>query len=59
MEELLTVKDVARVLRKAVKTVYHYVESELIPPSIILRLGNGIRIKRPDLEKWIEGHRGA
>jgi excisionase family DNA binding protein len=59
MEQLMTVKDVAYALKKAVKTVYHYVESESIPPDIILRFGNGIRIKRPDFEKWLEGHRGA
>ncbi len=58
MEQLMTVKDVAFALKKAVKTVYHYVESEVIPPTLIIRVGNSIRMRRVDLEKWVESKRG-
>ncbi len=58
MEQLMTVKDVAFALKKAVKTVYHYVESEVIPPTLIIRVGNSLRMRRADLEKWVESKRG-
>lgn len=58
MDELLTVREIASKLKKAPKTIYHYVETEEIPPSLIIRLGNSIRMRPSDLEKWIEGNRG-
>ena len=58
MEQLMTVKDVAHALNKAVKTVYHYVETEVIPATLVIRLGNSIRMRPVDFEKWIEGNRG-
>lgn len=58
MEQLMTVKDVAYALKKAVKTVYHYVESKEIPPSLIIRLGGSIRMRTSDFDKWIESQRG-
>ena len=60
MEELMTIKDVAVKLRKAVKTVYHYVETHKIPPDLIIRLnGTSIRMKPSDFEKWVNGFRGV
>ena len=58
MEQLMTVRDVARTLNKAIKTVYNYVETERIPPNLIIRLGSTIRMRTSDFEKWIESHRG-
>ena len=58
MEQLMTVKDVAHALKKAVKTIYHYVESEEIPPTLLIRQGASIRMRPSDLEKWIESQRG-
>jgi len=59
MDELMTVPEIAARLRKASKTIYHYVETERIPPNLIIRLGASIRMKVSDFEKWIEGHRGV
>ena len=56
--ELMTVADLATVLKKAVKTVYHYVETEYIPPSIVMKIGNEIRINKCDFEKWIISRKG-
>ena len=58
MDELLTIREIAIRLKKAPKTVYHYVETEEIPPSLIIRLGNTIRMRVSDLEGWIEDKRG-
>ena len=58
MEELMTVPEIATKLRKANKTIYNYVETERIPPNLIIRFGSSIRMKVSDFEKWIESHRG-
>ena len=58
MEELMTVPEIAAKLRKATKTIYHYVESEEIPASLIIRLGKTIRMRVTDLDKWVESQRG-
>jgi len=56
--ELMTVADLATVLKKAVKTVYHYVETEYIPASIVMKFGNEIRINKCDFEKWVVSRKG-
>ena len=58
MDQLITVSEIATRLRKAPKTIYHYVESEAIPSTLIIRLGKTIRMRVSDLEKWIESQRG-
>ncbi len=59
MDNLLTVPEIAAKCRKATKTIYHYVETEEIPPTLIIRLGNSIRMRTSDLEKWVESQRGV
>ena len=59
MDELITVPEIASRLKKAPKTIYHYVETEEIPTSLIIRLGKTIRMRVSDLEKWIESKRGG
>ncbi len=58
MEELMTVPEIAAKLRKATKTIYHYVETEAIPATLLIRLGNSIRMHPEDFEKWVESQRG-
>lgn len=58
MEQLLTVKDIAQVLNKAIKTIYAYVEQGVFPEEIIIRIANTIRMKRGDLDKWINSKCG-
>ena len=58
MEQLMTVPEIAAKLRKATKTIYHYVETEVIPATLVIRLGNSIRMRPADFEKWIEGNKG-
>ena len=55
--DLMTVGDIATVLQKSVRTVYGYIEHEYIPPQIVLKIGNEIRIKRKDLELWVNSCR--
>ena len=59
MEELMTVPEIATKLRKANKTIYNYVETERIPPHLIIRFGSTIRMRVSDFEQWIESHRGV
>ena len=59
MDELLTIREIAVMLKKSPKTVYHYVETGVIPPSLIIRVGNAIRMWASDLKKFIESHRGV
>ena len=58
MEELMTVPEIAAKLKKAIKTIYHMIETERIPPTLLIRFGNSIRMKPADLDKLIESYRG-
>ncbi|MBF0478287.1 MAG: helix-turn-helix domain-containing protein [Candidatus Omnitrophica bacterium] len=58
MGDFMTVQEIAAKVRKATKTIYHYVETEVIPANLIIRVGNSIRMRPSDFEKWIEGQRG-
>ena len=58
MEDLMTVPEIAARLKKAVKTIYHHIETERIPPNLIIRFGNSIRMRPSDLDKLIEDNRG-
>ena len=59
MDEFMTVSEIAGKLKKATKTIYHYVETERIPACLIIRFGNSIRMRVTDFEKWVESRRGA
>ena len=58
MEDLMTVPEIAAKLKKAAKTIYHYIETERIPSNLIIRFGTSIRMKPSDCEKLIEANRG-
>ena len=58
MEELMTVPEIAAKLRKAIKTIYTWIETGRIPPTLLIRFGNSIRMTRADCDKLIESHRG-
>lgn len=58
MEALMTVPEIAAKLRKAIKTIYHWIETERIPPSLLIRFGNSIRMRVSDFEKFVENNRG-
>ena len=51
MDDLMTVSEIAARSKKANKTIYNYVETERIPPNLIIRLGGSIRMRVSDFEK--------
>lgn len=55
MEELLTTKDMAKLLGVKVNTVYVRRYRNLPMPPV-LRIGNFLRYRRSDVEKWLETH---
>ena len=59
MDELMKVPEIAARLRKATKTVYHHIETGVIPASLIIRVGQSIRMRPADLEKLIETKKGS
>ena len=59
MDELLTIREIAAKLKKAPKTIYHYVETEVIPPSLIIRLEKSIRMSTSDLDRFIRSRKGS
>lgn len=56
--ELISVTDIASILKVSTKTVYNHIDKGQIPQSLIIRLGNQIRMKQQDLEKYIEENKG-
>ena len=48
MPELLTVKEVAEILRVSERTVRHYIENKKIPA---IQLSGAIRIRKEDLDR--------
>lgn len=51
-DELLTVTDVARLLRKPASWVYNNVT--LLP---VIRVGRSLRFRRGDMDAWLDGNR--
>ncbi len=49
--QLMTVKDVANMLRVSLKTVYQWAESKLIPS---FKLNGAVRFDMKDIEAWIQ-----
>lgn len=49
---LLTIPEAATLLGVSPQTVYRWVSTGVLPPALLLRIGEGIRIKRPLLEAW-------
>ncbi len=53
-EELLTIKEVAQILRVSAATVYGYIHSELLSA---IKFARDYRIYKEDLDKFIEQHK--
>ena len=56
--DLLGVKEIALILKKAEKTIYVYFETGVFPESIVYRIGNSPRIERKDLYRFIDSKKG-
>jgi predicted DNA-binding transcriptional regulator AlpA len=56
--DLLGVKEIASILKKAKKTIYNYFETGIFPQKIVYRIGNSPRIERQDLYRFIESMKG-
>jgi excisionase family DNA binding protein len=54
MEELLTAKEVAQVLRKHPYTVKRLIREGKIPAYLV---GSSYRVKREDLDKYVEAQK--
>jgi len=52
-ERLLTAKEVASILAVSPKTIYSYVERNLIPHY---RIEANVRFRASDVAKWLRGH---
>jgi excisionase family DNA binding protein len=52
--EVLTAKEVERLLKIDVKTIYSYVERGLLP---YVRIQSNLRFLKSEILKWIEEHR--
>ncbi len=55
-DEFLKIPDVARIFKKAPKTIYNWVEDGRIPASIVYRLG-GLRFKKSEILAFIDMRR--
>lgn len=51
--ELLLIKDAALFLNAKERTVRTWISRGQIPPEVIFRIGNTVRIKKDKFEKWI------
>ena len=49
---LLTVAQASALLGVSPNTVYRWIEDRTLPSELVLRIGAGLRIKRPLLEAW-------
>jgi len=54
MDRLLTIDEVSSLLGLSRKTIYGYTSSKQIP---YLKIGNSVRFKESDIEKWAESKR--
>ena len=55
-EELLTPKEVAKILKVPISWVYERTRTRQLP---IKKLGRHVRIRRDDLERWIDSECGT
>jgi predicted DNA-binding transcriptional regulator AlpA len=54
LPDLLTAKDLERLLKIDVKTIYNYAQKGLLP---YVRIQSNIRFERSEILHWIQGHR--
>jgi len=53
MEQLLTVKEAAKLLGLSIKTLYSYTCARKLP---FIKIQSSVRFKASDLESWIRKH---
>ncbi len=54
---LLTVRDLAKLLKVSVRNVWRMRASGRIPPP--LKIGGSVRFDRQDIEDWLQGLKGG
>lgn len=54
LPDLLTAKDLERLLKIDVKTIYSYAQKGLLP---YVRIQSNLRFEKSEILHWIEGHR--
>ncbi|HEY6273387.1 MAG TPA: helix-turn-helix domain-containing protein [Terriglobales bacterium] len=54
LPDLLTARDLERLLKIDVKTIYNYAQKGLLP---YVRIQSNLRFERSEILHWIEGHR--
>jgi excisionase family DNA binding protein len=51
--ELLSIRETADLMGAKESTVRTWINRKQIPPVIVFRIGNTVRIKKDKLEKWV------
>lgn len=51
--EIMTIPEVARYLKISKAKIYYMVQGHELP---VIRIGRNVRIRRSDLEKWLQDH---
>ena len=51
--ELLSIRETADIMGTKESTVRTWINRNLIPPVIVVRIGNTVRIKKDKFEKWV------
>ena len=51
--ELLSIRETADLMGAKESTVRTWINREQIPPVIVFRIGNTVRIKKEKFEKWV------
>lgn len=49
---LLTFADLSKIVKVSIRTLYRWIDSEIIPPPI--KLGGSLRWKKEDIKKWLD-----
>ncbi len=49
---LLTFYELSKVVKVSVRTLYRWIDSEIIPPPI--KLGGSLRWKREEIQNWLD-----
>lgn len=52
--ELLSIKETADIMGAKESTVRTWINRKQIPPVVVFRIGNTVRIKKDKFEKWVD-----
>lgn len=53
--ELLSIKETADLLKTKESTIRTWINREQIPPELVFRIGNTVRIRLEKFNKWVNG----